>query len=75
MSLYGAMFSGVSGLDAQSQTLGTIADNISNVNTTGYKATFARFSTLVTQQATNNSYSPGGVQFSSVTEVGRPFAS
>ena len=71
MSLYGAMFSGVSGLDAQSQTLGTIADNISNVNTTGYKATFARFSTLVTQQATNNSYSAGGVQFSSVTEVGR----
>ena len=71
MSLYGAMFSGVSGLDAQSQTLGTIADNIANVNTTGYKATFARFSTLVTQQATNNSYSAGGVQFSSVTEVGR----
>ena len=71
MSLYGAMFSGVSGLDAQSQTLGTIADNISNVNTTGYKATFARFSTLVTQQATNNSYSPGGVQFSTLTEVGR----
>ena len=71
MSLYGAMFSGVSGLDAQGQTLGTIADNISNVNTTGYKATFARFSTLVTQQATNNSYSPGGVQFSSVSEVGR----
>ncbi len=71
MSLYGAMFSGVSGLDAQSQTLGTIADNISNVNTTGYKATFARFSTLVTQQATNNSYSPGGVQFNSISEIGR----
>ena len=71
MSLYGAMFSGVSGLEAQSQTLGTIADNISNVNTTGYKATSARFSTLVTQQATSNSYSPGGVQFTSVTEVAR----
>ena len=71
MSLYGAMFSGVSGLDAQSQALGTIADNIANVNTTGYKATFARFSTLVTQQATNNSYSPGGVQFNSISEVGR----
>ncbi|MFB3149863.1 MAG: flagellar hook protein FlgE [Alphaproteobacteria bacterium] len=71
MSLYGAMFSGVSGLDAQSQALGTIADNISNVNTTGYKATFARFSTLVTQQATNNSYSPGGVQFNSISEIGR----
>ena len=71
MSLYGAMFSGVSGLEAQSQTLGSIADNISNVNTTGYKATSARFSTLVTQQATANSYSPGGVLFSSVTEVAR----
>ena len=71
MSLYGAMFSGVSGLDAQSQALGTIADNIANVNTTGYKATFARFSTLVTQQATNNSYSPGGVQFNSISEVAR----
>ena len=71
MSLYGAMFSGVSGLEAQSQTLGSIADNISNVNTTGYKATSARFSTLVTQQATKNSYSPGGVLFTSVTEVAR----
>lgn len=63
MSLYGAMFSGVSGLNAQSQVLGTIADNISNVNTVGYKDTSARFSTLVTQQATTNSYAPGGVNF------------
>ncbi|MFM2130531.1 MAG: hypothetical protein RL477_2077 [Pseudomonadota bacterium] len=63
MSLYGAMFSGVSGLNAESQALGTIADNISNVNTVGYKDTSARFSTLVTQQATNNSYAPGGVNF------------
>jgi len=48
MSIYGAMFSGVSGLAAQSQALGMISDNISNVNTVGYKATKARFSTLVT---------------------------
>ena len=33
MSLYGAMFSGVSGLNANSQALGAIADNITNVNT------------------------------------------
>jgi flagellar hook protein FlgE len=63
MSLYGAMFSGVSGLNAESQALGTIADNISNVNTIGYKDTSARFSTLVTQQATTNTYAPGGVNF------------
>ncbi len=63
MSLYGAMFSGVSGLGAQSQALGVISDNISNVNTTGYKATASRFSTMVTQQSLPNSYAPGGVLF------------
>jgi len=62
MSIYGAMFSGVSGLNANSQALGAIADNITNVNTIGYKATEVRFQTLVTAQAGLNNYSPGGVQ-------------
>ncbi|MEQ8370337.1 MAG: flagellar hook-basal body complex protein, partial [Alphaproteobacteria bacterium] len=61
MSIYGAMFSGVSALFANSQALGMISDNISNVNTIGYKATRSRFATLVTSQANPNSYSPGGV--------------
>jgi flagellar hook protein FlgE len=61
MSIYGAMFSAVSGLFAQSEALGTISDNISNVNTVGYKATNEDFSTLVTEAATPNSYTPGGV--------------
>jgi flagellar hook protein FlgE len=61
MSIYGAMFSGISGLQAQSQALGAIADNISNVNTIGYKTTDTNFKTLVTQSATTNSYTPGGV--------------
>src|SRR5579883_2286294 len=61
MSIYGAMFSAVSGLFAQSQALGTISDNISNVNTIGYKDTQEDFSTLVTEAATPNSYTPGGV--------------
>ena len=68
MSILGAMFSGVSGLTAQSQALGAIADNITNQNTIGYKATEVRFQTLVTAQASQNNYSPGGVQQ-------RPFAS
>jgi len=67
MSILGAMFSGVSGLNAQSQALGAIADNITNQNTIGYKATEVRFQTLVTSQASLNNYSPGGVQQ-------RPFA-
>jgi flagellar hook protein FlgE len=62
MSIYGAMFSGVSGLAAQAQALGMISDNISNVNTIGYKATVARFSTLVTEAASSTTYSPGGVR-------------
>ncbi len=64
MSIYGAMFSGVSGLAAQSQALGMISDNISNVNTVGYKGSKSRFSTLVTASPTANSYSPGGVRSS-----------
>jgi flagellar hook protein FlgE len=39
-----------------------ISDNISNVNTVGFKAAESRFSTLVTSGATSTSFSPGGVQ-------------
>ncbi|MDP2696651.1 flagellar hook protein FlgE [Thalassospira sp.] len=63
MSLFGAMISGVSGLNAQSQNLGVISDNISNLNTVGYKSTVGRFSTLVTESATATRYTPGGVRF------------
>jgi flagellar hook protein FlgE len=64
------MFSGVSGLNAQSQALGMISDNISNVNTIGYKTTHASFSTLVTRQ-TGNSYAPGGVKSAPVYGIDR----
>lgn len=47
MSIIGAMFSGVSGLNAQSQAMSVIANNISNVNTTGFKSSETGFSTLV----------------------------
>ena len=64
MSIYGAMFSGVSGIASQSQAMGMIADNISNVNTVGFKKTRAEFSTLVTASGTTGRYSPGGVDSS-----------
>jgi flagellar hook protein FlgE len=70
MSLYGAMFSGVSGLNAQSQSLGMISDNISNVNTVGYKTAHASFSTLVTAQS-GNTYAPGGVRSAPVYDINR----
>jgi flagellar hook protein FlgE len=71
MSIYGAMFSGVTGLAAQSQALGMISDNISNVNTIGYKGTVARFSTLVTEAASTTHYSPGGVRSSPYQKIDR----
>ncbi len=70
MSLYGAMFSGVSALNAQSQALGMISDNISNVNTVGYKTTKASFSTLVTR-STMNFHAPGGVRSAPIQSVDR----
>ena len=71
MSLYGAMFSGVSGLNAQSQALGMISDNISNVNTVGYKTSKASFSTLVTRQSLQSYYAPGGVRSSPISMIDR----
>ena len=62
MSLYGALFSGVSGLQSQSSAMGAIADNVTNVNTIGYKGTQVNFQTLVTKQVSLTKYSAGGVQ-------------
>jgi flagellar hook protein FlgE len=62
MSLYGALFTGVSGLNAQGQKIAIISDNIANVNTVGYKEGQAQFQTLVVNAATQAAYSPGGVR-------------
>ena len=47
MSLYGVMRTSVSGMNAQSNKLAAVADNIANANTTGYKRASTEFSTLV----------------------------
>ena len=62
MSIYGALFAGVSGLQANSQALGIISDNIANVNTSAYKRNIAEFQTLVTGDSGPNFFSPGGVR-------------
>ncbi len=71
MSLYGALFTGVSGLQAQASKIGAISDNIANVNTVGYKQATVQFETLVVNDgfATTSSYSPGGVLASTRQEV------
>ena len=61
MSLYSALYAGVSGLGAQSSAMATVADNITNINTVGYKGISTEFRTLVTDGRLRSSYSAGGV--------------
>ena len=61
MSLYSALYAGVSGLSAQSSAMATVADNITNINTIGYKGVTTEFRTLVTDGRMKSSYSAGGV--------------
>jgi flagellar hook protein FlgE len=70
MSLYGALFTGVTGLNAQTQSMAMISDNIANVNTVGYKRTTARFATLVTDSGSLTTYSPAGVRASPFRTIG-----
>jgi flagellar hook protein FlgE len=60
MSLYGMMRTGVSGMNAQSTRLATVADNIANSGTNGYKKASVEFSSLVVPN-TGTSYVSGGV--------------
>jgi flagellar hook protein FlgE len=61
MSLYGMMRTGGSGMNAQANRLGTVADNIANASTTGYKAASTEFSTLLLASG-SGSYNSGAVQ-------------
>jgi flagellar hook protein FlgE len=66
-----ALAAGVSGLQAFTEGVGVIADNITNVNTIGYKESRSRFSTLVTETSARASYSPGGVRSFAETLVSK----
>ena len=43
MSIVNAMYSGVSGLGAESEALGVVGDNVANANTVGFKRSRAQF--------------------------------
>lgn len=62
MSINSALLAGTSGLSANSSALAAISDNISNVNTVGYKRTQSLFTPLVKADTSNVSYNAGGVQ-------------
>lgn len=60
MSLYGMMRTGVSGMNAQANRLSTVADNIANASTVGYKRAETQFSSLVLP-STAGQYNSGSV--------------
>ena len=61
MSVYGLMRTGASGMGAQSDRLSTVADNIANSSTVGYKAATTQFSSLLISTSPL-SYASGGVE-------------
>jgi len=67
MSLYGALYTGVAGLAANSRAMANTSTNIANVNTVGYKSTRNEFSTLLSTTAVGN-YA-GGVKNISMPEI------
>ena len=70
MSIFSALFTGVSGMDALSTQMGAISNNIANANTIGYKKVDTSFSALVTGASSGStSYAPGGVKASKATTV------
>lgn len=60
MSLYGMMQTGASGMNAQANRLSTVADNIANSSTTGYKRASTAFSSLILPSSAG-SYNSGAV--------------
>src|SRR5690606_36459267 len=74
MSLYGMMRTGVSGMNAQSTRLATVADHIANSGTNAYKRASVEFSSLVIPNS-GTSYVSGGVQTTvrySIAQAGNP---
>src|SRR5437016_3868274 len=69
MSLYGALLTGVSGLDANSRALAITSSNIANVNTIGYKGSTANFSTFLASTGQADNVSPSSVHVHSAQQL------
>ena len=61
MGLFGMMRTSVSGMDAQANRLSTVADNIANSSTAGYKRASTEFSSLVLESG-GSAYESGSVE-------------
>ena len=71
MGLYGVLNAGVSGMNAQTNRLGVVADNIQNQNTVGYKRGNAQFTSMLTD-SNAGSYNAGSVKTTVRYGIGGP---
>lgn len=62
MSIFGALNTGVTGINAQAQQLSAISNNIANATTVGYKRVDNSFISMVTSTGSQGAYSPGGAR-------------
>ncbi|MBI2371535.1 MAG: flagellar hook-basal body complex protein, partial [Deltaproteobacteria bacterium] len=70
MSILSSLFSGISGLNAHGNAISVIGNNISNVNTVGFKASRATFADTLSQALSGGGIRVGrGVQLSSVNPI------
>jgi flagellar hook protein FlgE len=69
MSLSSAMYTGVSGLLNNGQAMNVIGNNISNVNSTGFKAGRTLFSDLLSENVSTTSQVGTGVKTQAIQDV------
>lgn len=62
MSLISVLRTGTSGMNAQSNRISTVAENIQNSSTTGYKRNSAEFSSLLIDGNAASNYTSGAVE-------------
>ena len=67
MGILSSMYTGVSGLAAQGEALGVVADNIANASTTGFKASRAEFQDIISKNLKGIS---GGNQIGRGVKIG-----
>jgi flagellar hook protein FlgE len=66
--MIGSLYSGISGLKAQTSTMAVIGDNIANVNTTGFKSSRVLFANIFDATLGHNPLQPGrGVTLAAIT--------
>ncbi len=69
MSLFGSLYTGVAGMNAQTQSTANISTNIANIGTTGYKRGETVFFDLVTDKTRPANFSNGSVATTRIQRI------